>query len=345
MYIVDLLSSKKIKIVFLLFAALVAVLTGSSRYVSARQVKPSFDCRKATTAVEKLICTNDYWGQSLAKMDFELAKEYKRILGKLNKSNKTVFVKGQRSWLESRKHDCHINRYNEYSSQNDAMCLWKLYGKRLSQFNDDLLHSIIKAKNLPVKADINNDGDAEILSYVKSKKSLLIKSSRKKGPVSTIKMAWPSEFTRLHLWGVFKEGYLLATEVHVEAVNKADDSGDEIQFYLLDKNNKLHQMGESVLVSSYIGGHISATSINSGYNEVDVLRKNGKVYIRIESFLSQQEQGDDIYSEEALKDWVRNTNVKYHEGWEIDGIDSRETNTKTRKIYIVDFDSNKLISL
>ena len=60
----------------------------------------SFDCQKATTLIEKEICTDN----KLSKLDEQLAVIYKSTLK--NSANPSAFKKQQRQWLKSKRNKC-----------------------------------------------------------------------------------------------------------------------------------------------------------------------------------------------------------------------------------------------
>lgn len=61
--------------------------------------KPSFDCSKATTKDEILICSND----ELGELDSKLAKSYKALSQILDKGETEKLVKLQRNWIQTRQ--------------------------------------------------------------------------------------------------------------------------------------------------------------------------------------------------------------------------------------------------
>ena len=81
----------------------------------ATAISPSFDCRKATIAVEKLICTNS----ELSKLDASLAETYKEAVSK-----DSSVRDDQRNW--------HIERNN----CADASCLKTAYEDRISELTN-----------------------------------------------------------------------------------------------------------------------------------------------------------------------------------------------------------------
>ena len=62
----------------------------------------SFDCKKAQTKTEKLICSD----KDLDERDTELGKTYAKLLGALPKKEKEKAKKAQKAWLEAREEDC-----------------------------------------------------------------------------------------------------------------------------------------------------------------------------------------------------------------------------------------------
>ncbi|MBI5889384.1 MAG: ankyrin repeat domain-containing protein [Nitrosomonadales bacterium] len=80
----------------------------------------SFDCAKAETVPEKLICTNP----KISELDDELDKAYKYILNG-SPSGSAQLVLAQRSWLKTKRNKC----------QNEA-CLIQAYSTRIKEIND-----------------------------------------------------------------------------------------------------------------------------------------------------------------------------------------------------------------
>ncbi len=68
---------------------------------SAKEAKPSFDCAKATTKVEKMIC-EDSSGE-LQNLDRQIFKSYQETKAKLDKNGKKAFLDSQKSWLKTRE--------------------------------------------------------------------------------------------------------------------------------------------------------------------------------------------------------------------------------------------------
>ena len=76
------------------------VLLGASPAFA--QGGPSFDCAKATSAIDRAICKEP----ELAKADRELAAAYAALLAKLTGAAKDDLVKDQQRWLAARNRGC-----------------------------------------------------------------------------------------------------------------------------------------------------------------------------------------------------------------------------------------------
>ncbi|MDO8466251.1 MAG: lysozyme inhibitor LprI family protein [Gallionella sp.] len=92
----------------------------------------SFDCAKAQTNVEKLICAD----AGLSKLDEELNTAYKTFLN-ISGEHQDVIKNAQRFWLKIR------------DACSDAECLRQSYEKRLSMFKSDI----------SAKAEIKSDSE------------------------------------------------------------------------------------------------------------------------------------------------------------------------------------------
>jgi uncharacterized protein YecT (DUF1311 family) len=77
---------------------------------------PSFDCSKATSDVEKIICAND----ELSRLDDSLMKAYQRVLDRTRK--KEEMIQSQNQWLENERNEC-----------QDAKCIKKAYEMRINE--------------------------------------------------------------------------------------------------------------------------------------------------------------------------------------------------------------------
>jgi len=79
---------------------------------------PSFDCAKASNAVERAICADPV----LAELDVRLAIQYKQALQ--SAANKEALRKVQRQWLQQMHRQC---------SNGASQCIQQHYKKRLSE--------------------------------------------------------------------------------------------------------------------------------------------------------------------------------------------------------------------
>jgi uncharacterized protein YecT (DUF1311 family) len=86
--------------------ALIVLLLGGASPGSAADDGPSFDCTKATTADEKLICTSD----DLSRSDRSLAQIFRETRDSLSDSERKALVQEQRKWVDSRNRRCGIDR-------------------------------------------------------------------------------------------------------------------------------------------------------------------------------------------------------------------------------------------
>ncbi|WP_334090120.1 lysozyme inhibitor LprI family protein [Helicobacter typhlonius] len=79
----------------------IAVLISLVNAQSSEMAKPSFDCAKVTTKVEKMIC-EDSSGE-LQNLDRQIFKSYQETKAKLDKNGKKAFLDSQKSWLKTRE--------------------------------------------------------------------------------------------------------------------------------------------------------------------------------------------------------------------------------------------------
>ncbi|MBI5250990.1 MAG: DUF1311 domain-containing protein [Desulfomonile tiedjei] len=76
---------------------------------------PSFDCTKATSEVEKIICSDD----ELSRLDDSLSKAYQKAL---NTRIKDQIIESQRQWMKTVRYEC-----------KNAECLKKAYETRIKE--------------------------------------------------------------------------------------------------------------------------------------------------------------------------------------------------------------------
>lgn len=79
----------------------ITLLTNLANAKNAKEAKPSFDCAKATTKVEKMIC-NDESGE-LQNLDRQISQSYQIAKAKLDKNGKKALLDSQKSWLKTRQ--------------------------------------------------------------------------------------------------------------------------------------------------------------------------------------------------------------------------------------------------
>lgn len=89
--------------------------------VDLQSSEPSFDCAKASTAIEHIICGN----LALAKLDREVAQAYKDDLDTTDDSK--AMMRNQRSWLKQRDTECEGSAKSEVTT-----CLLRSYHQQLS---------------------------------------------------------------------------------------------------------------------------------------------------------------------------------------------------------------------
>ena len=98
-------------------AAAVLVAAACPAYA---QTGPSFDCAKASNAVERTVCKDP----ALAKADREMVAAYTALVGKLAGAAKDQLVKDQLRWIADRNRGCAID------TDGIAPCLKSRYAAR-----------------------------------------------------------------------------------------------------------------------------------------------------------------------------------------------------------------------
>jgi uncharacterized protein len=117
----------------------------------------SFDCGKAKTNVEKIICSD----AGLSKLDEELSSVYKESLNESQHQN--VIKNAQKFWRERR------------DACSDAGCLRQSYEERLSKFNSDISTSESKSEQKTDKetceaVEAGEGGGANLEGYCANRK-------------------------------------------------------------------------------------------------------------------------------------------------------------------------------
>jgi uncharacterized protein len=86
--------------------------------IAQSQSKPSFDCNKAASTAEKMICSNALLG----KLDTALSENYKQMMmADLGKGGQTNVKAEQRKWISAR------------NKCQDVKCLEESYRKRVDE--------------------------------------------------------------------------------------------------------------------------------------------------------------------------------------------------------------------
>ena len=102
---------------------------------SATAAGPSFDCAKASSAVENIICSDI----SLSELDARLGKYYLIDQDTLPSEEAGKLQLSQKAWIKTRNSSCNIhdNKDNDYT----LACLQKLYDKRITELENVRLKS------------------------------------------------------------------------------------------------------------------------------------------------------------------------------------------------------------
>ncbi len=106
------------------FVVLLAVLAAMP--AAAQQPKPSFDCAKASTEIEKTICKSP----DLAKADTDLAAAYGALMAKIDAAAKEHLQKDQQRWIANRNRGC-VSGELEIEP-----CLKERYDNRLARLKE-----------------------------------------------------------------------------------------------------------------------------------------------------------------------------------------------------------------
>ncbi len=94
---------------------------------------PSFDCAKASTKIENLICENP----ELSEMDARMATDYRRFISAMNNEQRERAKKVQRLWLRNRDKSCRV--VYELSDKSDLQCVKEAYSDWLDNISRGLL--------------------------------------------------------------------------------------------------------------------------------------------------------------------------------------------------------------
>ncbi len=124
--------------------------------LSVQTYAASFDCAKATSVTEKLICSDE----SISKLDEQLASAYKQGLDA--EKDKDAFKKMQIEWLKQQR------------ACKDAECLSKTYQARIAELNNSSIADAQAATNSSSidsasKTNASIDGNKKPLTFTLTK--------------------------------------------------------------------------------------------------------------------------------------------------------------------------------
>lgn len=97
-----LMKIKKFRIYILFILCLLVVVFISS---STLAQGPSFNCAKASTRIEEMVCAD----VELSKLDLELSTIYSKLLNNLNKTDRKELIRRQREWIKNSANKCSEN--------------------------------------------------------------------------------------------------------------------------------------------------------------------------------------------------------------------------------------------
>lgn len=131
-------------------------LAGGSGAASARSEGPSFDCAKARTPDEKLICASP----ELSRADVALAESFRALLDAADPADRDAVKTEQRQWVSARNRHCGLAASTRVTGQNRVefvSCLEREYSGR-TRYLDGLRDGLpISAKLVTVRQDERND--------------------------------------------------------------------------------------------------------------------------------------------------------------------------------------------
>jgi uncharacterized protein len=140
--------------------------------ISNYSLSASFDCKKASTNIEVMICSDT----SLSQRDVELAKLYKEVLSKAAAAKKIEIRETQRSWLkESRNicldNDCILASYSDRSNELIAIrnSIYNEERKKLRSETTNYYHSLAIDDD-PLTGVWSDYGDGAMSFYTLYKK-------------------------------------------------------------------------------------------------------------------------------------------------------------------------------
>ena len=96
---------------------------GCANSQQAARNGPSFDCRRASTSVERLICRDS----GLAALDMILADAYAGVMERLAPGDRTVLRQEEARWVAGRDRCA--------SAANTYACVTRAYSRRIQELN------------------------------------------------------------------------------------------------------------------------------------------------------------------------------------------------------------------
>jgi uncharacterized protein len=142
------------------FWAVLCVIVAVTEVVRADPA-PSFNCAKATAAIEKSICSSS----ALAGADADLALLFAKVRDRIDGQRRASLLTGQRNWLELREVACPAGKIAAAELED---CLQRLYSRRLVELNRQVaLLDEEAAHSKRPRADIDavRDAKRELAAY------------------------------------------------------------------------------------------------------------------------------------------------------------------------------------
>jgi len=103
-------------------------ITGDRNAVKATPPKPSFDCAKATTSVEQLICHDS----RLADLELDMAAAYKRALGRLSGNGQLALKRDHAAWFGNYSRTCNASANDD----DRAKCVTRFLTDHAAELNN-----------------------------------------------------------------------------------------------------------------------------------------------------------------------------------------------------------------
>ncbi len=114
------------------------------------EAAPSFDCGRASSKVEKLICSSEV----LQGLDRQMAEKYSALRKKLSGADLKLLRDSQKGWLKGR------------NTQKEAAFVEQAYRTRLEMLNAGLIRLSFATNQLPAKIEYGDGQVLQILSDV-----------------------------------------------------------------------------------------------------------------------------------------------------------------------------------